>query len=88
MSRNLKVLFDRGLIAIAVAEDRRERRYVVTPAGQQRLASARPRWRQAQDQLRASMTPDQWDAMWKAFAVVTAAATTARDGARPERKSR
>ena len=88
VSRNLKVLFDRGLIALAVAKDRRERRYVVTPAGQRRLTSARPRWQQAQDQLRGSMTPAQWAAMWKAFAAVTAAATTARDGVALQRRSR
>ena len=88
LSRNLKGLYDRGLIALAVAEDRRQRRYVVTPSGQQRVAGARPRWQQAQDQLRASMTPAQWSAMWKAFAVVTAAATAARDGVAPQRRSR
>lgn len=88
LSRNLKVLYDRGLIALGVAEDRRERRYVVTPSGQQRLASARPRWRDAQEQLRASMTAAEWDAMWKAFAVVTAAAAAVPPGVASRRQSR
>lgn len=78
LSRNLKLLRSKGWIEAAAAEDGRERRYVLSASGEKRLAAAKPAWRRAQDELRASMTAKEWDAMWKAFHVVTEAAHTAR----------
>ncbi len=80
LSRNLKLLKNKGWIETAEAEDRRERRYLLTAAGERRLGAARPAWRRAQEHLRASMTGKEWDAMWTAFRALTAAAHTARRG--------
>ena len=74
LSRNLKLMQRNGWIEAAAADDRRERRYTLTDAGQERLAAARPNWQRAQEGLRAAMSAAEWKAMWKAFTVVTAAA--------------
>ncbi len=80
LSRNVKLLKDRGWIESTDAEDGRERRYVLTATGQKRLAAAKPLWRRAQEHLRSSMTAKEWNAMWKAFRTLTVAAHTARRG--------
>ena len=80
LSRNLKLLKNKGWIEAAETADGRERRYVLTAAGERRLAAARPAWRRAQEHLRSSMTEKEWDAMWKAFRTLTTAAHTARRG--------
>lgn len=67
VSRNLKQLEQKGWVECEVGEDRRVRRYQVTAAGRERLAAARPEWKKTQDQLRAAMTPEQWDAMFAMF---------------------
>ena len=88
LSRNVKLMHRRGWIAAATADDRRERRYALTPAGNERLAAARPHWKRAQQGLRASMSAAEWTAMWNAFALVTAAAdATARQRPVQRRKS-
>ncbi len=78
LSRNLKVLKNKGWIETTAAEDARERRYVLTPAGQKRLAAAKPAWHRAQEHLRSTMTAREWDRMWKLFQTMTLAAHTAR----------
>jgi len=78
LSRNLKLLKQKGWIETAPADDGRERRYVLTAAGEKRLAAARPAWRRAQEHLRASMSEKEWNAMWKAFRALTLAAQAAR----------
>jgi DNA-binding MarR family transcriptional regulator len=80
LSRNLTLLKNKGWIESAEADDGRERRYVLTTAGERRLAAARPAWRRAQEHLRASMTEQEWDAVWKAFRTLTTAAHTAQRG--------
>ena len=82
LSRNLKLLKNKGWIEAAEASDGRERRYVLTAAGEKRLAAAKPVWRRAQEHLRASMSEKEWDAMWKVFRTLTTAAHTARHGIR------
>ena len=77
LSRNLKLLKQRGWIETAGAEDGRERRYVLSALGRRRLSAARPAWRRAQDQLRTSMTGKEWDVMWRTFRVITDAAHAA-----------
>ena len=80
LSRNLKLLKNKGWIEAAETADGRERRYVLTAAGGKRLAAATPAWRRAQEHLRASMSEKEWDAMWKVFRTLTTAAHTARRG--------
>lgn len=77
LSRNLKWLKTRGWIETTAADDARERRYVLSKAGAKRLDLAKPAWRRAQSHLRSSMSVKDWEAMWKAFRIVTEAAQTA-----------
>ena len=67
MSRNLKLFERKGWITASGADDKRERRFAITPAGHARLAAARPEWKKAQEHLRAGMTAKQWHAMFEAF---------------------
>jgi DNA-binding MarR family transcriptional regulator len=71
VSRNLKLLERNGWIESSVAGDRRKRQFILTDAGRRRLEAAKPRWKNAQAQLRASMTVKQWDAMFQVFWAVT-----------------
>jgi DNA-binding MarR family transcriptional regulator len=80
LSRNLKLLKNKGWIETTAAEDGRERRYVLTVAGEKRLAAAKPAWRRAQEHLRSAMSAKEWDTMWNVFRTLTTAAHTARRG--------
>ena len=79
VSRNLKLLESHGLIelasvGVASIKDRRTRRFVLTAKGRDHLARAKPKWKEAQHQLRSAMTADQWDAMFATFRTVVQAA--------------
>ena len=78
LSRNLALLRKKGWIETTPSADGRERRYVLSKIGRSRLAAAQSAWRRAQEQLRASMTAKDWDAMWKTFRTLTEAALAAR----------
>jgi DNA-binding MarR family transcriptional regulator len=84
VSRNLKLLERNGWIESPPASDTRERRFTLTAAGRKRLAAAKPEWKKVQEQLRSGMTAGQWDAMWRAFRIVTRAAQTARSRSDPK----
>jgi DNA-binding MarR family transcriptional regulator len=77
LSRNLKFLEGKGWVEPAPGRDARERCFVVTADGRERLTAARPAWRKAQQRVRASLTAAQWNAMWDVFHALTEAA---RDG--------
>jgi DNA-binding MarR family transcriptional regulator len=79
VSRNLKLLERNGWIESSVAGDRRKRQFILTDAGRQRLEAAKPQWKKAQNQLRAGMTVEQWDAMFRVFRTVTHTAQTLQD---------
>jgi DNA-binding MarR family transcriptional regulator len=67
VSRNLRWLERRGWIKIAAGEDRRSRLVTLTAAGRRTLAAATPKWRRAQEDLRAEMTGTEWGAMFAAM---------------------
>ncbi len=48
LTRNLKPLEKRGLIKIAIGEDRRTREVSLTPAGEQAIAEVMPLWESSQ----------------------------------------
>ena len=75
LSRNLKLLKREGWIESAVADDRRERGYHLTPAGARRLRAAKPAWARAQTRLREAMTNTRWLAMWQTFESIRTAAS-------------
>ena len=80
LSRNLKLLLQKGWIDVGAGSDARERRVRLTPAGRRRLAAARPAWQQAQDQLQSSMRGVDWTSMMTVLDSVTHAARRARRG--------
>ena len=73
VSRNLKLLERNGWIAPSESGDKRLRRFALTGAGRNRLAAAKPEWNKAQEQLRAGMTTEQWEAMFEVFRNITQA---------------
>jgi DNA-binding MarR family transcriptional regulator len=78
LSRNLKLLKQRGWIDVAAGTDARERRVALTADGQRRLAAAKPAWRKAQSRLRSALNEHDWDAMLHLLDSVTYAARRAR----------
>ncbi|MDI3309261.1 MAG: MarR family winged helix-turn-helix transcriptional regulator [Acetobacteraceae bacterium] len=59
LTANLKPLERRGLVRVSAdAKDRRSRRMVLTPAGEQLLAAALPLWESAQAEAEARLGSD------------------------------
>lgn len=71
LSRNFTLLERKGWITQTATTDQRERAFRITPAGQKRLAAARPAWKRAQDRLHSAMTPQQWQDTWTALRTLT-----------------
>jgi DNA-binding MarR family transcriptional regulator len=82
ISRNLKVLERNGWIESSLANDKRERRFILTAEGHTRLAAARPEWKKAQEHLRSGMTARQWNTMFETFRTVARAAQAAQNSRR------
>jgi DNA-binding MarR family transcriptional regulator len=74
LRRTLRPLSHAGWIRAGDGPDRREVRWTLTAAGRQRLARARPAWRQAQARLRARISPEHWTLLVRDLAVVATAA--------------
>jgi DNA-binding MarR family transcriptional regulator len=82
VSRNLKLLERKGWIESSASKDKRKRQFILTAAGLQRLAAAKPQWKKAQNQLRTGMTAGKWDEMFRVFRTVTEAAQNVQDEVR------
>jgi DNA-binding MarR family transcriptional regulator len=79
LSRNLAVLERRGLVAYSTANgDRRVRRVSLTVAGNAALARALPAWEEANNRLRATVTPPESADLLARLDVLTRAAVGAR----------
>lgn len=63
LTRALKIIHDNKWIELTPGEDRRERRWVVTPAGQDRLQQALPLWKQAQKEFEQMVEGVDMDAL-------------------------
>ncbi len=63
LTRNLKVLEKRGLVAIESGEDRRVRLVSLTDEGRAVLAQALPLWEQAQVDVQARFGHPQWQTL-------------------------
>lgn len=59
MSRTVRPLEDRGLIAIVSGRDRRTRRITLTAAGHRALLDGYPRWERAQERMARQLGPSQ-----------------------------
>jgi DNA-binding MarR family transcriptional regulator len=74
VSRNLRLLERKGWIESAASKDKRKRQFVLTAAGRKRLEAAKPKWKKAQDDLKSTMSAEEWDAMFQVFRNVAQAA--------------
>ena len=81
LSRNLKLLHEKGWIALARGADRRERTVTLTSAGRARLAAARPAWRNAQAAMEKALGVKEWRETFRTLDAVAAAAQSAARGA-------
>ena len=64
LTRNLKPLMDRGLVKAGKgADDRRQRRIVVTREGKAVLAKALPLWKKAHEQIITGIGFARWQGM-------------------------
>ena len=78
MSRNLRLMQKNDWIEPVLTDDHRERGYRLTPEGKRILAATRPGWARAQNKLRAVLKRGEWEAMFRVFNQVAAAALAAR----------
>jgi len=74
LTRNLKPLARRGLVAIERGTDRRTRRVARTPEGRAALATALPLWRKAQEQILANLGEPRWSRLFNEIAATVEAA--------------
>ncbi len=77
LTRNLKPLARRGLVAIERGTDRRTRRVALTPEGRAALATALPLWRKAQEQVLANLSEPRWSRLFNEIAATVDAARDA-----------
>ena len=63
LARNLKPLERDGLVEVSPGVDKRVHLIRLTEQGQQHLLQALPYWRQAQEEVRASLGSSQWEAL-------------------------
>jgi DNA-binding MarR family transcriptional regulator len=74
LTRTLALMERRGLIRGKTGDDRRERRWSITPAGNKRLELARPRWEQIQDRFRTRLGEQRWELLLDELTTVAAGA--------------
>ena len=72
LTRELKLLEERGLVSIRPGEDRRARVVEVTSKGRNALAAAYPRWRAAQSRVRESSDAAGWSELATRIAALEA----------------
>ena len=77
LSRNLKVLREKGWVESVAGEDARRRSVSLTAEGRLRLREAKPAWRRAGERFRAGMTEREWAAMWASLEAMNQAVATA-----------
>lgn len=71
LTRNLKLLEKRGLVAINPGEDRRVKLVSLTAEGESILAQAFPLWEQAQANVREHLGQQKWQALLSLLSEVT-----------------
>jgi len=70
LTRTLEPLRKSGWIRARAGDDRRERRWSLTPAGERQRASAAPHWEAAQARLRARIGAGRFQSLLSELAVV------------------
>ncbi|HEY0163617.1 MAG TPA: MarR family winged helix-turn-helix transcriptional regulator [Edaphobacter sp.] len=76
LSRNLKVVREKGWVASEVGDDARSRQLSLTPEGRAMLLRGRPAWKAAQEALHREMGRE-WDALSSGLDNLSRAATSA-----------
>ena len=78
LSRNFKLLKQRGWIEPSPGKDERERGYRLARAGRERLQAAKPLWKAAQDRLQSIVGPRAWKTTLETLRALTQAAHAAQ----------
>ena len=73
LTRTLEPLRKSGWIRVRSGDDRRERRWSLTPAGERKRAEVEPHWEAAQTRLRARMGAGRFQSLLSELAVVAEA---------------
>jgi DNA-binding MarR family transcriptional regulator len=71
LTRNLKVLEQKGFIQIEAGSDQREREITVTSPGREALSIAYPIWKEVQSKVIKSLGEDRWNVLRDGLAAVT-----------------
>jgi DNA-binding MarR family transcriptional regulator len=79
LSRNLKLLREKGWVESAPGKDARRRNVSLTAEGRARLREARPAWRRAGEELRKGLTDREWAAMWASLEAMNRAVAMAEE---------
>lgn len=74
LTRSLRSLVDAGLVKSETGEDRRERYFRLTPAGERRFQDAMPAWRKVQNQVKKTIGLD-WERLERDLRAITASVT-------------
>ena len=78
LSRRLATLRKGGLVAVRIGAERsRERLYQLTPAGVEKCDEVMPYWNRAQDRLRRTLGPDEWESLLQITGALVQKARTA-----------
>jgi DNA-binding MarR family transcriptional regulator len=85
LTRTLETLRKSGWIRARAGDDRRERHWSLTPAGDRQRAEAAPHWEAAQARLRARLGSGRFQSLLSELAAV---AEAARDSDKTAKKSR
>src|SRR5947209_15409325 len=73
LSRNLKLLREKGWVESVAGEDARRRSVSLTAEGRTRLREAKPAWRRAGEMFREGMSEREWAAMWSSLEAMNGA---------------
>ena len=79
LTRTLEPLARAGWIRSRVGNDRRERRWSITAAGERQRARAAPSWESAQSRLRGRLGSEQFQSLLAELALVADAARASQD---------
>jgi DNA-binding MarR family transcriptional regulator len=77
LTRTLSLLRKQGWVHVRRGEDRRERLFRLTPAGEKRMTAAQPYWERAEHRLRRELGDGGWKNMTDAVFRLTHAALKA-----------
>ncbi len=60
LTRNLNILYDKGLVLVEGSDDKRERRIGISPGGERLLEEVSPVWRKVQAEVEETLGGEHW----------------------------